>query len=103
MAGEEPQIYSEDLEKQTLFAAVHLSLDIQDFIQKHPAGKILMARASEELIHARSALEDVSPEDTKKIVELQIQAASARKAIMWLGEAISNGNEAESQLTLQED
>ena len=103
MVGENTEIYSEDRETQALFQELNKGLDIQDFIAKNPVGRLLMAKVTEELLLARSQLEDVSPEDKKAIIAIQIKAKAARNVLNWLGEAIMSGKDAEAQLTLNQE
>lgn len=103
MQTEEPQFYNEDLDRAALFEALRVGLDTRDFIEKHPIGKAITARATDEIIAARNILETVSRYDDDAVAEAQIRAQAGRMVINWLGEIIMAGNQAEEQLRLQEE
>ena len=99
--SEENGIYSEELEKQKLYQAYALSLDVKNFIKDHPAGKVLVARATEVILQGRNKLEDISPHEEKgvrQILEIQFEVQTARNVLNWLGEAIMTGDESLRQL-----
>lgn len=62
-------------------------------------GKHLTERATQEVDEALAELVEVSPTRNDQIGELQNQIKVASKAITWLAEAISEGDNAMNQLS----
>ncbi|MDH3259174.1 MAG: hypothetical protein OEM19_06900 [Deltaproteobacteria bacterium] len=99
--SEESEIYSEEIEKQKLYKTYADSLDVRNFIDSHPAGKVLVARATEVILHGRNKLEDIAPHgeaEVSQIFEIQFEIQTARNVLNWLGEAIMAGDESLRQL-----
>ena len=96
-------LYSEEAEIKRLLDLVGLGLDVQQFINDTPVGKLLTQRAAATLMEARSGLEEASPDDVQGIRKLQMEALSARNVLTWLGDAIAEGNNSEAQLKQREE
>ena len=93
-------VYSENAEREMLFQTVRLGIDTENFIERDPVGRHLMAQAKDTLISVRNDLEAATPADSTRIAELQLRAQAARNVLGWLGEAISAGKNAENQLEI---
>ncbi len=84
-------------DETTLIAFVDIGLEAEQFMQSD-MGLYLRGRALKESDEASAALKNVSPKDEEKIIELQIMAKVAEKALVWIAEAIVEGQQAEVQI-----
>lgn len=85
-----------------LLQAVELGLDFQAFMASK-IGKALARRANEEIEAADFALRTVDPDNPKAIRALQFKAAVASAALTWIGEIVTQGENAEMQLQSMDD
>ena len=61
-------------------------------------GRYVLERAQAEVEEAQAALLDVDPTNTPQIEQLQRKAANARGAVLWLNDAIQDGETAFASL-----
>ena len=83
--------------QQELFKDVNLGLDVEAFMQSS-VGKMILAKAENELESGFGQLVNANPNDTSTIVQLQSQCKRALTLKSWLAEAINNGLNAEREL-----
>lgn len=76
---------------------IEFGLDAQRFMGSQ-IGRYLTARANLDIEAAREALETVDPTDAKAVQAQQNRAAVARNFLQWMGEAVTEGEQAEYQL-----
>lgn len=86
---------SQDAELAQLQADIALGLDIKQFMGT-AIGKYMHARANAEIDEALEALKTAEAEDAKAIRRWQNQIAVAERVLGWLGEAVTNGENAET-------
>ena len=79
---------------QEMRAIIARALDIKVFMAGD-AGRFLQARANTEIASAQEQLIEVDPTKTEEIRALQNQAKVAARVLLWLGEAVTEGENAE--------
>lgn len=80
----------EDRELTQIQAQIAFGLDVQAFM-KSSIGVYLTSRANTEIFAALEALKTVDPEDAKAIRKLQNDAKCAESFLLWMGEAVTEG------------
>lgn len=85
-----------------LYERVHLGADAREFVTSHPIGKEMRRLADEQWSEAVREFEAGDPSDAKAMTEAQTKAWRAKYFLMFIQEAIVNG-EAASQQIEQED
>lgn len=91
-----------DAETELKIAEVRLGMQAEDFL-KSPIGKYLLGRAADKADEALEKLKRVSPAETESVRALQNDVRLMESFGTWIRDAITNGNNAESQLKHQED
>jgi len=86
----------EQREGQELRSRIAFGLDVQQFMDTR-IGKYLQDRANSDIETALEALKTVDPEDPKAIRKLQNDVAVASNVLDWLGQAVTEGEQAERQ------
>ncbi len=86
----------EDKDLRELQGVIAFGLDTKVFMGT-TLGRFLHAKANAEIAQAEEALLDVDPEDPKAIRKLQNTAAVARSFLLWIGEAVQAGENAERE------
>lgn len=76
--------------------AIEFGLDAQRFMESD-IGRYLTKRANAEVEAAQEDLLAVDPTDAKAVQALQNKAVVARTFLMWMGEAVTEGEQAEYQ------
>jgi hypothetical protein len=79
---------------RTSLAEVELGVEVEKFFKSN-LGKYIIGVSEQEAQEAADELKEVAPNDTGKIIELQIKAQTAEKAVKWLAEAVLRGRQAE--------
>jgi hypothetical protein len=82
-----------------LLAEAVLSEDARDFLASD-LGQMLVGQAKQDEEACARALLDVDPSDAAAIRTLQFQAHVARSVVRYIGEVISRGQQAMSELEL---
>jgi hypothetical protein len=85
------------MDEQTLFAEVRISIEADQFLNTD-LGRYLVARADEEIEAAKDELATVPYWRKRKIIKLQNEIAVASKVPRWLGEVLTQGQNAEAHL-----
>lgn len=80
---------------------IALGLDIERLMGTD-IGRYLQQRAQDKHDAALEALSTVDPEDARAVRALQNEAAVARMFLEWLGEAVTEGEQAQMQLEQQD-
>jgi len=103
MRGQQNVKFVDEGERE-LFATVLLSEDVLEFLRS-PVGQYLHHRAKAQVQQAEIDALTVDPDSwrgwwhaRRKLREIRQRAAVARLFINWLGDAIVDGKNAESQL-----
>jgi len=86
----------DDREMQQIRAVISFGLDAKAFMQSD-MGRYLTAKANGDIESALDALRTVDAEDPKAIRALQNEAAAATRFLLWMGEAVTEGENAERQ------
>ena len=84
----------EDRDLQHLRAEISFGLDAKVFMGS-PLGQYLTAKANADIQAALEALAEVDPEDAKAVRKLQNDHKCACNFLLWMGEAVTNGENAE--------
>ena len=84
---------SEQDDMQTIRATVAFGLDVEAFMRS-PIGRYLTQRANTDRDTAMEALKDADAEDPKAIRKLQNDVRCAGNFLIWLGEAVTEGENA---------
>lgn len=87
---------SQETDLQQMQSTIAFGLDVKQFMGS-TLGRYMQAKANEQIEAARDALQTVDPEDTRAVRKLQNDAAVAGAVLMWLGEAVTDGEQAERQ------
>jgi hypothetical protein len=82
-------------------AAIDIGTSAEQFF-KTDLGRYLLGVSKQESAEYVHELKNVSPVDTKSIMDLQIKIKSTELAITWLKEAILSGEQSEYELKLLE-
>lgn len=85
----------ENRELQDIRNKVAFGLDVQQFMGSS-IGQYLTRRANAVIEEADIALRSVDPEDPKAIRTLQNKSAAASYFLDWMGEAVTEGEQAEA-------
>lgn len=85
----------EDRDLQDVRGRIAFGLDVQSFMGS-PIGRRLTARANAVIAQAQEDLGTVDAEDPKAIRALQNKITAASYFLEWLGEAVTEGEQAES-------
>lgn len=83
-------------EGDELRGRIAFGLDVQQFMGSN-IGRYLQARANADIEEALEALKTADPEDPKAIRKLQNDVAVASSVLEWLGQAVTEGEQAERQ------
>ena len=83
-----------DRELQDIRNRIAFGLDCKQWMDS-PLGQYLTHKANTELQAALEALGNVDPEDPKAIRKLQNDKAVAERFLEWMGEAVTEGENAE--------
>lgn len=81
-----------------LLAVIDFGIQAKVFMNS-PMGRYMQARANAEIEAARESLETADAEDPKAIRRLQQDASSARRFLQWMGEVVTEGEQAEYQFS----
>lgn len=87
--------HQEEQDLQDVRARISFGLDVQQFMNG-PIGKRLTARANAVIEQAQEALGTVDAEDPKAIRALQNRITAASYFLEWMGEAVTEGENAEA-------
>ncbi len=79
---------------QQLRNEIAFGLDVQAFMDGQ-VGKYLQRRAHEVIDGALESLKTADPEDPKAIRALQNEIARCENVLLWLGEAVTAGEQAQ--------
>lgn len=79
-----------------LRSRIEFGLDVEQFMGT-PIGKYMQRRANQDIESALESLKTVDPEDPKAIRTLQNAVAVASNVLEWLGQAVTEGEQAERQ------
>lgn len=88
----------DELERRDIAAVrktIAFGLDVTAFMQSD-IGRHLQARANQHIEQAFEAFKTVDAEDPKAIRKLQNDALAAEHFLQWLGEAVTEGEQAET-------
>ena len=85
-----------------LLDRVEFGLAVQRFCQQSEVGMYLVNRAEEQIERHRGALMACDDLDSKEAREAHFKARVADAIMLWLGEAIAEGLEAEQVLVVEE-
>lgn len=80
---------------QDIRSRIAFGLDVQSFMNG-PIGRHLIARANAVIAENQEALGTVDAEDPKAIRALQNKIAAAAYFLEWMGEAVTDGEQAEA-------
>ena len=80
----------EDRELTQIQAQIAFGMDVQAFMRSS-IGQYLTAKANTEIEAALQALKTADPEDAKAIRTLQNDAKCAENFLLWMGEAVTEG------------
>lgn len=97
--GKPDEFDSEDLR---LLAQVKLGAEVTQSLGP-VLSEYLETRAQGARLRALEKLEKVSPTDSKAIAVLQVEAQSARNALLWLADAVQRGESAEEELRQRDE
>ncbi len=86
----------QDQELHQIRSTIEFGLDVQQFMGTN-LGRFLRAKANAQIESAHEALGSVDPEDPKAIRKLQNDAAVASLFLHWIGEIVTEGENAERQ------
>lgn len=104
MAVKEKSIEFVDEHERELYGAAVLGEDVRTFLRTNPVGQYLHHRAKLAIEQAQVDALDVDPDgfswfrSRNKLRKIRERAAVARTLITWLSEAITDGDNAASQL-----
>lgn len=85
-----------DQHDQELLRVAGFGMDVEKFMRSE-LGRYLQRRAQDDISRAQDALLTVDPEDAKAVRALQNEAAVAERVLSWLGEAVTQGEQAARQ------
>ena len=85
----------EQRDLQALRGEIAFGLDVEQFMGT-PLGQYLRRRANDDIEAARDALVTVDPEDVKAVRKLQNDAMAAARFLVWLGDAVTAGENAQA-------
>jgi hypothetical protein len=85
------------VDEQILFAEVALSIEAEQFLNTD-LGRYLIARSEEDIEDAKDKLATVPYWRKRKIIKLQNEIAVASKALQWMAEVLTQGQNAEVHL-----
>lgn len=77
--------------------------EVEEFIENDRIGRYLVSKAMEDIQSAATDLLTVDPNDTAKIREIQNRAAVANAVRGWLGQAVSDGQNAAQAIQQERD
>lgn len=86
----------QDREIQDIRATIEFGMDVKQFMGTN-LGRFLQAKANAKIEAARDAMTSVDPEDPKAIRKLQNDVAVGSMFLQWMGEAVTEGENAERQ------
>lgn len=84
----------EDRDLQEIRATIAFGLDCKDWMGS-AFGRYLTAKANADIDTALDGLKTADAEDPKAIRKLQNDIASAERFLLWMGEAVTDGENAE--------
>jgi hypothetical protein len=84
----------EDRELQQIRNQIAFGLDCKVFMES-PIGRYLTKRANDEIESAMQELRHADPDSSKTIRDLQNKAYRAESFLQWMGEAVTEGENAE--------
>jgi hypothetical protein len=85
---------NESQELQQIRNQIAFGLDCKAFMLS-ALGRFLTEKANNDIEAAKDALAEVDPEDAKAIRKLQNDARCASNFLLWIGEAVTEGENAE--------
>jgi len=91
-----------DNESRVLYQKVMLRDDVIEFYGTN-IGKYLLKKVDDEIEEASVELSEVDPEETNQVRNLQNRIYRARQLIIWLNEAIIEGEQIKEQLDQEYD
>ena len=94
--------HQEQRELQQIRAQVAFGMDVEAFMQSQ-IGRYLQEKANADRDAAMEALIDVDADDPSAVRKLQMDARCATNVLLWLGEAVSEGQNAALQLIASTD
>lgn len=83
-------------------AQIAFGLDVQAFMRSE-IGEYLTQRANDHREAALEALAAADPEDTKGIRQLQNVVQCAQDFLLWMGEAVTEGENAQATFVESQD
>lgn len=86
----------EQQELDEIRGLIGFGLDVEAFMSTR-LGRYLTEKANADVQSAAEALLEVDPEDPKAIRKLQTKAAAAGMFLLWLGEAVTLGENAQRE------
>lgn len=93
---------SQDPELQQIRNQIAFGLDVKVFMES-PIGRYLAMRANSNIETALDAMRSVDPEDPKAIRILQNEIKCAENFLQWMGEAVTEGENAERAFVEAQD
>lgn len=84
---------SNNPEMQQINAQISFGLDVEQFMQS-AIGKYLTARANDDIESALESLKTVDPTDSKAVQSLQNEIHRAEMFLLWMGQAVTEGENA---------
>jgi len=87
--------------EQETFDVARLGIRVHAWFNS-PIGQYVLTRAQEQIEEIQTRLLEIDPRAAEAIRDLQDQAARARGAVMWLNDAIQDGEAAHHALQEQD-
>lgn len=84
---------SNDPEMQQIRATIAFGMDVEAFMQSS-IGKYLTARANADIEDALERLKTIDPQDWKLIQSTQNEIHRAEMFLLWMGQAVTEGENA---------
>lgn len=84
---------SNNPEMQQINAQISFGLDVEQFMQS-PIGKYLTERANDDIESALESLKTVDPTDAKAVQSLQNEVHRSEMFLLWMGQAVTEGENA---------
>jgi len=85
---------SQDPELQQIRNQIAFGLDVKVFMGS-PIGRYLTLRANQEIETALESMKTVDPDEPKAVRKLQNDIHIAENFLQWMGEAVTDGENAE--------
>lgn len=87
---------------ENLFATARLGIEVAQRLGP-VLSEYLETEAQHHRFRALEKMEKVAPTDAAAIAVLQVEAQSARNALVWLSDAVHRGRLAEEQLRIRDE